>query len=195
MISSLKRMNDERRIEAEESGKPFTEIRVGIGINTGDCVVGNMGSDMRFDYSVLGDAVNLASRLEGQSEMFGVTIILGSKTAELVSDSFAVLEIDALRVKGKSEPEIVYTLLGTEDEAEDPSFKEMQKHMQELLTSYRSRKWVAAGKALKELRQLNTTRFTVDLSTLIKLYENRIREFRKNPPPKNWDGVYTALTK
>ena len=195
MIESLEKVNNERRNEAKESGSPFTELRIGIGINTGECVVGNMGSDMRFDYSVLGDAVNLASRLEGQSEMFGVTIILGSNTAELVKDRFAVLEIDALRVKGKSEPEIVYTLLGEDDVMKDPAFVNLQKHMQELLTSYRARKWAGASKALQELRQIDPASFRVDLSTLINLYENRIRDFRKNPPPKNWDGVYTALTK
>lgn len=195
MIRSLGRVNDERREEAKQSGTPFIELRIGIGINTGECVVGNMGSDMRFDYSVLGDAVNLASRLEGQSETFGVTIILGSKTAALVKDRFAVVEIDALRVKGKSEPEVVHALLGTEDVLEDPSFQTLHTLMQELLTSYRERKWAAASKALKELRKIDTMSFGVDLSTLLNLYENRIRDFRKSPPPKNWDGVYTALTK
>jgi len=195
MIESLQRVNDERRIEAKENGKPYTELRIGIGINTGDCVVGNMGSDMRFDYSVLGDAVNLASRLEGRSETFGMTTILGSKTAELVMNEFAVLELDALRVKGKKEPEVVYTLIGTQEVMEDPTFLNLQKHMNELLTSYRARKWTAANKALKALRAIDTAIYRVDLSTLLKMYQNRIREFRKNPPPKNWDGVYTALTK
>ena len=195
MVQSLERINEERRCEAEMSSTPYTELRIGIGINTGDCVVGNMGSDMRFDYSVLGDAVNLASRLEGQSETFGVTIILGSTTATLVMDKFAVLELDALRVKGKSEPETVYTLIGAQDVLTDPAFLNMKKLLEEMLISYRARKWAAASKALKALRQINTGSYGVDLSTLIKLYEDRIRDFRKNPPPKKWDGVYTAMTK
>ncbi len=195
MMESLEIMNAEREAEAKEAGAPYVPLRIGVGINSGECVVGNMGSDMRFDYSVLGDSVNLASRLEGQSETFGMPIILGSNTAEMVEDKFAVIELDSLRVKGKSEPETVYALLGTAEVLDDPVFLKLQKHMQELLASFRARKWAAASKALSALGKIDTGGLRVDLSTLIELYKSRIRDFRKNPPPRNWDGVYTATTK
>ena len=97
-------LNALRKDEAESGGHPVLPIDIGIGINTGRCVVGNMGSNLRFDYSVLGDTVNLASRLEGQSKSYGVKVVLGSGTAAAAADDFAVIEIDLIRVKGKTEP-------------------------------------------------------------------------------------------
>ena len=82
-----------------------------------------MGSDLRFNYSVLGDAVNLASRLEGQTKSYGVPIIIGSKTAQLAKENFAVLELDCITVKGKTEPENIYTILGREDVARSEGFQ------------------------------------------------------------------------
>ena len=111
MMVELKALNAERRQEAEDAGVEFMQINVGIGINTGECVVGNMGSQQRFDYSVLGDAVNTAARLEGQSKNYGVTIIIGPDTAESVKDEFATLEIDLITVKGKTEAVAIYALL------------------------------------------------------------------------------------
>jgi adenylate cyclase len=195
MMEDLDQVNAERESEAKESGTPHIPLRIGIGINTGECVVGNMGSDIRFDYTVLGDSVNLASRLEGQSETFGVPIILGSRTAGQVKDRFAVLELDVLRVKGKKEPEVVYTLLGTNKLLGDETFKALQTQMDKLLSAYRNRKWTVATKALSALRNIDTHLMSADLSALFELYEGRIREFKKNPPPKNWDGVFTLTTK
>ena len=195
MMENLDQVNRERAEEAKEAGTDYEPLRIGIGLNTGDCVVGNMGSDMRFDYSVLGDAVNLASRLEGQSETFGVPIILGSATAELVKDKFAVLELDALRVKGKSEPEIVYTLIGLKAEVPAESFDALEAGMDEMLTAYRARKWAVASKALSGLRKLDIDALGLDLTALFDLYAARIAEFRRNPPPRNWDGVFTMQTK
>lgn len=195
MMENLDQVNRERAEEAKEAGTDYEPLRIGIGLNTGDCVVGNMGSDMRFDYSVLGDAVNLASRLEGQSETFGVPIILGSATAELVEDKFAVLELDALRVKGKSEPEIVYTLIGLKAEVPAESFDALEAGMDEMLTAYRARKWAVASKALSGLRRLDIDALGLDLTALFDLYAARIAEFRRNPPPRHWDGVFTMQTK
>ena len=195
MMESLERVNAEREEEAGEAGAPYVPLRIGIGINTGECVVGNMGSDMRFDYSVLGDSVNLASRLEGQSETFGVPIILGSRTAGLVKDKFAVLELDALRVKGKREPEVVYALLGGRELLDEALFRTLERRMAALLAAYRAQKWPAAARAVTALRKSDLSAFGADLTGLLDLYQGRIRAFRKNPPPKNWDGVFTLQTK
>src|ERR1700682_2855326 len=105
MLERIEGLNKVRQLEAQEDGHPYIPINVGVGLNTGTCVVGNMGSDLRFDYSVLGDSVNLASRLEGQSKEYGFPIIVGSKTALAGKDKFAILELDFIMVKGEKEPE------------------------------------------------------------------------------------------
>ena len=118
MLAAIDALNLELEAEAKAAGTPFMPLRIGIGINTGDCVVGNMGSTRRFDYSALGDAVNLASRLEGASKQFGVPFLLGEATAALVRDRFPVLELDRITVKGRNTGTAVSTVLpGTGEEA------------------------------------------------------------------------------
>jgi adenylate cyclase len=118
MLRRVDTLNSQREQQAKESGQRFIPIKVGVDINT---FVGNLGSDLRFNYSVLGDPVNLASRLEGQSKNYGLPIIVGSRTASAVGEKFAVLELDCITVKGKTEPESVYTVLGRSDVADsDP---------------------------------------------------------------------------
>jgi adenylate cyclase len=109
MLAALERLNVELRAEASDS--PPAELRIGIGINTGECVVGNMGSERRFDYSALGDSVNLASRLEGASKDVGVPLLLSETTAAAVGDRIPLLALARIRVKGRSEPVVVYTAI------------------------------------------------------------------------------------
>jgi adenylate cyclase len=103
MLDSMQALNRDLKAEAEATGRTFYPLAIGIGINTGECVVGNMGSTTRFDYSALGDAVNLAARLESASKSYGVPLLLGERTARAVGDTFAVLEVDRITVKGKTE--------------------------------------------------------------------------------------------
>src|ERR1700759_5176293 len=117
MLERIDELNKLREQEAQHGGHAYIPLNVGVGLNTGTCVVGNMGSDLRFDYSVLGDSVNLASRLEGQSKEYGFPIIVGSRTALAVKDKFAILELDFIMVKGKKEPEVIYAIAGREDTA------------------------------------------------------------------------------
>src|SRR5439155_15854794 len=118
MLERVDALNAEREQEAAAASVPFVPIRIGVGINTGRCTVGNMGSDLRFQYTVMGDTVNLASRLEGQTKVYGLSIIIGSRTAAAVSKQFVLLEIDSIRVKGKTETEVIYTIVARADVAQ-----------------------------------------------------------------------------
>jgi len=111
-------------------------------------VVGNMGSDLKFNYSVLGDSVNLASRLEGQTKEYGFPIIVGSKTAMAVKEKFAILELDFIMVKGKTEPEVIYAIAGRDDVAQSEDFQRLRNLTIEMLACYRSRDWDGALDAI-----------------------------------------------
>src|SRR5262245_43821131 len=192
MLERLETLNSERKQEAEASGKPFIPIKIGIGINTGRVTVGNMGSDMRFQYTVLGDAVNLASRIEGQTKSYGVPILIGARTAEAVKDKFAIVEIDFITVKGKSEPEVVYTVLGRKELAASSEFEGVRASMHQLLARYRAQDWRGAIKAAQACRVGNGL---FHLDGVADLYEERIAAFEQNPPPPDWNGVFALQTK
>ena len=156
------------------------------------CVVGNMGSDLRFDYSVLGDTVNLASRLEGQTKSYGVPIIIGARTAEAVKDKFALLEVDFITVKGKTQPEVIYTVLGRHDVAATSQFARLYELSAKMLENYRRREWDSV------MAIIETSRGAADdfgLNGLLELYRERVRLFRENPPPDDWNGVFALQTK
>jgi adenylate cyclase len=192
MLARMDALNETRRAEAEAGGYPVLPLDVGIGINTGTCVVGNMGSNLRFDYSVLGDPVNIASRLEGQSKYYGVKIILGSGTAEATRDSYAVLEIDLIRVKGKQEPERISTLVGDQELAASDRFAALSAQHAAMIEAYRARRWEDA-RAHAEGCQKRAAGLRID--GLYQLYVDRTETFMRDPPPEAWDGVYVAAGK
>ncbi|MEO0977075.1 MAG: adenylate/guanylate cyclase domain-containing protein [Pseudomonadota bacterium] len=191
MVNRMRALNEEREREAQADGQEFFPLNIGVGINTGDCVVGNMGSEFRFDYSVLGDSVNLASRLEGQTKAYGVTILIGNSTAERVSDLFALVEADLIRVKGKQEPERIFCLLGDVDLALNRTFAAGKTLFEDMLRHYRNQNWDAAMARCLEISEADNG----DLAKLAATFRTRIENFKKTPPPANWDGVYVAETK
>jgi len=192
MLDRVERLNLQNEEAAKVNGSRFVPIHIGVGINTGSCVVGNMGSDLRFDYSVLGDSVNLASRLEGQCKSYGLPIIIGSKTAHVAKDKFAILELDFIAVKGKKEPEVVYAIVGRDDTARSGRFQRWRELNMKMLSHYRSRDWAAALAVIAEGQAADEeNRFR----TLYNVYAQRIRDFQANPPPDDWDGAYALETK
>jgi adenylate cyclase len=191
MYDQLDALNTVRKQEAEESGMKYLPLNIGIGINTGDVVVGNMGSEQRFDYSVLGDAVNLAARLEGQSKSYGVKTVIGDTTNDYAKEQFATLELDLIAVKGKSEAVRIFTLLGRKDMLESEEFKTLRQYHEDFLKAYRSQEWEHA----EEIAATAKGRLNGLMDEFYSIYCDRITEFRENPPPADWDGVYVATTK
>ena len=192
MLTAVDRVNAARREEDEAAGQPHLPLKVGIGINSGDCVVGNMGSEQRFDYSVLGDAVNLASRLEGQSKTYGVSIVIGEDSIPEIEDRYAVLELDLIAVKGKREPVRVFALLGDETLLADPDFARLAERNGDLLRCRRARDWDGAEAAAVDCRAILPG---LELGELYDLHEARIADYRAGPPDPDWDGVFVARTK
>jgi adenylate cyclase len=168
MMESLDEFN--REISAE--GIP--PFGMGLGINTGTVVVGNMGSDQRFDYTCLGDSVNLASRLEGQSKPYGVRMVLGQRTAELVRDSYPVAELDCIAVKGKAEGVRIYTLATVTD-----------LH-QKFIALYYAGNWKQAQALIPRCKQACPT---------LEAYYGAMDERLTAGKPSDWMGTYKATSK
>ncbi len=171
--------------EAAAAGKSFRPVQIGIGINTGECCVGNFGSQEHFDYSLLGDPVNLASRLEGLGKVYGIDLVIGEETASRL-DEPALIEVDLVAVKGKSQAGRVYTLPPERIEAE-----EFGDRHSDLLRAYRHQDWSAALGLLADSR-LAAARH---LAPVYDLYRRRIAHFQIEAPPADWDGVFTAEEK
>jgi adenylate cyclase len=194
MLDRLAALNERRKESLATEGKIATPINVGIGINTGLCVVGNMGSALRFDYTALGDTVNIASRLEGQSKPFGTPIVIGEKTAAAIADEMAVIEIDLIMVKGKKKSQRMHALLGGRTMLEDEKFRKISEINKSMIDLYRSKQWEKAEETLDALADVKGLQ-NIDLPAYAGLYRERIAELRKNPPPEDWDGVHIANTK
>lgn len=196
MQAAVKALNEKLAAEAAAvnpnaaNRRQYMPIKIGIGINSGDCCVGNMGSEQRFDYSALGDDVNLASRLEGQSKTYGVDIVLGENTYREIGDDFATIELDLIRVKGKTGPVRIHALLGEKSLRNDPLFISLNAEITAMLAAYRNREWDAAQKGAERITQHDK-----QLAELAQLYLVRIAEYRTNPPPSEWDGSYVATSK
>ncbi len=185
-------LNVELKQEAAANGGVYMPLRVGIGLNTGPCVVGNMGSDFRFNYSVLGDTVNVASRLEARTKDYRLPLVIGSRTAERAQDKFATMEIDLIQVKGKKQPEAVFAVLGRAGADQAQRGNELRALNAQMLAVFRKQQW---DDALGLIERCRAAAAGFDLDGLYDMYAERIATYRADPPPVDWDGVYEAETK
>jgi len=189
MAAKLKGLNQQwaQRTTPE---RPFQEVKIGIGIHTGECCVGNFGSSIRFDYSAMGDDVNVTSRLEGLSKVYGVTAVVGERTLLGAKQDFSVLELDSVMVKGRTRPTRIYTflqLLG-----DDPGQLARLEHMhQQFLEAYRQQQWDEAERILDACRQIGIAR----LDTYYALFASRITALRETALPPDWAGSFVMTEK
>ncbi|MCP4402224.1 MAG: CHASE2 domain-containing protein, partial [bacterium] len=186
--SALEMMKRLRELQAiwHDLGKPAIDI--GIGINSGPMTAGNMGSEKRFDYTVMGDNVNLGSRLEGTNKQHGTNIIISEFTYQEVKDEFITRELDLVRVKGKLEPVKIYELIARKEQTKEQIVKAIRNFEAGLL-AYRASRW---SEAVEQFEQSQTL-FGSDWPS--QLYIQRCQDYQNSPPPENWDGVYVMKTK
>jgi adenylate cyclase len=183
----MQRRLNEMRPEWKKRGRPELEVR--CGLNTGWMIVGNMGGKDRFDYTIIGDSVNLASRLEGANKQYNSKIMISEFTYKHVEGKVAVRELDLIQVKGKTEPIKVYELLGLSDLKLTPEQKEAMELYQEGLKLYRSRNWEEAIAYMNQAFQLDPSCYVA------QVYAQRASLYQLNPPPEEWNGVFVMTTK
>jgi len=181
MMTELKRLNQKWIAEGKHP------IDIGIGINTGPMIVGNMGSVERFDYTAMGDSVNLSSRLEGANKSYKTNIIISEFTFERVKNDFTCMELDSVRVKGKQRPVKIYSLVGYKNL---PGIQEeVIDQFNQGIAFYKKKKWDAAIHIFENITAMDPDLYAAHV------YIERCFDLKKNPPPANWDGVYTMTTK
>ena len=186
-LDMLKRLGELHKKWISEGTEPFS---IRVGLNSGKVIAGNIGAvGKKMEYTVIGDNVNLAARLEGTAKVYGVTILASQYTYEPVKEKFLFRELDYIRVVGKTKPIRVYEVLQALDEPLDEALKGRTKRFEEGLVLYRSRKFKDARAIFKELMALDHD----DLA--LQVYLDRCKNFIDTPPPKDWDGVYVRTTK
>ncbi|MBX3659983.1 MAG: adenylate/guanylate cyclase domain-containing protein [Ramlibacter sp.] len=185
--TSMEMANAVRKLNEEHRAKGIPEIGIGIGLNTGPMCVGDMGSDIRRSYTVIGDSVNLGSRLEGLSKTYGVDIVVSEATRKLAPD-FAWQELDRVRVKGKEQAVAIYWPLAPADRVEKAHTEEL-KTWSSVLKAYRAQDWDQADVQLLNLQRMNAKKY------LYELYAQRVASMRSLPFDPEWDGATNFETK
>jgi adenylate cyclase len=177
MLAALEKLN-------ETLEKP---VKIGVGLNSGICCVGNLGSRQRFDYSAIGDSVNVGSRIEGLTKQYGLSNLVAESTAQEI-EGLAMLEIDKVMVVGRDEATLVYTLLGGREHAQAEEFLELKRLHDRFLANYRSMRFDEAAIDLRLLR----TSAPAQLQKAYSEYQHRLDAYLITPPPAEWDGSWRA---
>jgi len=189
MRIKMDELNNFWRTRSEKDDSKYLALDIGIGINTGLCCVGNLGSSQHYDYSAIGDSVNLTARLEGMTRYYNLPAIVGEETRNRI-DMFDFLEVDLMRVKGRAGASHIYTFVDM-IKIEDEQREKLVTSHQLFFECYRKMKWKEASAALSKCREFRIT----SLETLYAIYNERITQLVESPPRDDWDGVYTALQK
>jgi adenylate cyclase len=189
MTGALVAFNSRRAKVNAAAGRPHRDAQFGVGLNTGLCSVGNLGSVRRFDYSAIGDPVNVASRLEGLTKFFGLQILAAEETRDDAPD-LAWLEIDRVRVKGRSTPTRLFTVAGDSAFARTEAFAGWRLRHLEMLATYRSREFAHAAESATELAAAYPV-----LEAFYRKFRGFCRDLEASPPPADWDGVRNMLEK
>ena len=184
--TALEMLGDLEKFNREIADEGVPAFGMGLGINTGSVVVGNMGSSQRFDYTCLGDTVNLASRLEGQSKPYHVKLIIGPITYQYVKDDYLCLELDCLAVKGKTEGVNIYTIVPKN--GINIAYSRSHK---DFIYYYRNKQWSKC----EEYYKILSTSFNGEMKEYYDMMMERMEDYKKNPPPKDWDGVFRTNSK
>ncbi len=187
LLAALAMIDELKKLQDAFKAKGWPPINIGVGLNTGIMTVGNMGSEFRMAYTVMGDAVNLGSRLESLTKQYGVHIIVSEFTKEKAPD-FVYRELDCVRVKGKEEPVAIFEPIGIIGEIDADTESELALY-REALKLYRAQNWDLAEMQFINLQKSQPERY------LYEVYMERIAYFRANPPGADWDGVFTFKTK
>ena len=187
LTSSLEMLQELEILKKKWAEKGLPILEVGMGLNTGEMVVGNMGSDQRFDYTVLGDAVNLGSRLEGATRQYGVWILVSEATKN-ISEGILFRAIDMVRVKGKNVPIRIFEPIGVESELSAEKKEQITK-WNDMFSLYQKQAWDEAQAILDQLLAIEPD------FKLYKVFAERIEFFKANPPGDDWDGVTKFETK
>ena len=180
-LECQKRLEELRPVFAQKSGH---ELLMRVGLNSGPAVVGNMGSHSRFDYTAMGDTINMASRLEGACKHYSVPILVGDTTFQMAKDAIAAREVDLIRVVGKSKPERVYQILEEKSQA-SPDMQENVATFHQALDLYRNKRWDDALNLFRKIKD----------DKLSAVYVSRIEQLKQNPPPGDWSGIYDLTQK
>ena len=183
MLVALAALNERR------SAQGHPPLEVGIGIATGDVIVGNIGSPRRMEYTVIGDGVNLAARLESATKQYGVRVLLSESTVKALKKPVRLREIDVIRVKGKDKAVAVYEALDHHDAQSFPEIERCMAHYAEGLAAYRARRWPQAEEAFKALLALNPH------DRPSQIYMDRCFHYAMRPPPEGWDYVWSLKEK
>jgi adenylate cyclase len=181
VLAAMEMLRECDTLNQKFSARGWPTLKIGIGVNSGSVRVGDMGSKQRKAYTAMGDAVNVASRLEGRTKYYGVGILVGEASRKLVQD-VVFKEIDKIKVKGKDEAITIYEPIGMETHVEKKLLDEL-KLWQQTLRQYRSRQWDQVEVGLLNLQRMNPD------CALYPLYGKEVAAKRRNPPPSDWDGV------